>query len=253
VTLALAAPLGGCGADSPTPSPAGPEPSTRAEERHAAPNSSGERAGDRRLIPSQGFAIAQVEPGAQIEVFDTPRGERLGVVPARTEFGSPTTFSVINQRGGWLQVTTPLAKDNQPRWIEAGSGLALQTTGISIHADLSARRVELRDDGERVLTFPVTVGAPGTDTPPGRFAVTDVVFGGLDPVYGCCAIALSGHQPNLPAGWIGGDRIAIHGTRTGDGALTGAAASSGCLRAADADVRLLGSKIPLGAPVFIQE
>ena len=43
--------------------------------------------------------------------------------------------------------------------------------------------------------------------------------------YGCCILALSGHQDNLPAGWPGGDRLAIHG-----GSGIGSADSAGCLR-----------------------
>ena len=66
--------------------------------------------------------------------------------------------------------------------------------------------------------------------------------------YGCCVLALSGHQPNLPPDWIGGDRIAIHGT---PGAI-GGAASAGCLRARDPDMVSLFARVPLGAPVFIR-
>jgi len=57
----------------------------------------------------------------------------------------------------------------------------------------------------------------------------------------------SGHQPNLPAGWIGGNRMAIHGT---PGSI-GGAISHGCLRASDPDMVSLFARVPLGTPVFI--
>jgi lipoprotein-anchoring transpeptidase ErfK/SrfK len=102
--------------------------------------------------------------------------------------------------------------------------------------------------GRHVLgRFPITVGAAGTSTPAGRFAVTDGLFYEDSPYYGCCALALSGRQPNLPPRWLGGDRIAIHGTA---GAV-GGAASSGCLRATNATMRELMGHGPLGTPVFI--
>jgi lipoprotein-anchoring transpeptidase ErfK/SrfK len=95
----------------------------------------------------------------------------------------------------------------------------------------------------------VSVGSPGSPTPPGDYAVTDGLVGrGLGPWYGCCVLALSGHQQNLPPGWIGGDRIAIHGTNR----TIGAANSSGCLRASDSDMVSLFARVPLGAPVFIR-
>ena len=62
-------------------------------------------------------------------------------------------------------------------------------------------------------------------------------------------LALNGHQPKLPAGWSGGDRLAIHGTNS-PGTI-GTPASAGCLRAADADLRILIRRVPLGTPVFI--
>ena len=62
-------------------------------------------------------------------------------------------------------------------------------------------------------------------------------------------LALSGHQPNLPPGWTGGNRLAIHGTNAPG--TVGAAASAGCLRAGDADLRVLMARVPLGTPVFI--
>ena len=92
-----------------------------------------------------------------------------------------------------------------------------------------------------------------TSTPPGRFQITDKMPASRFPAgpYGCCIIPLSARQPNLPAGWAGGDRIAIHGTTRPD--TIGQAASNGCLRASDEDLRVLMRDMPVGAPVFIQQ
>ena len=92
----------------------------------------------------------------------------------------------------------------------------------------------------------VGVGRPGSPTPTGRFAVTDKLGGAsYSASYGCCIIALSATQPNLPAGWPGGNRIAIHG------GPTGGAVSAGCIHAADGDLRYLMRLVPLGTPVAI--
>jgi lipoprotein-anchoring transpeptidase ErfK/SrfK len=90
---------------------------------------------------------------------------------------------------------------------------------------------------------------PEAPTPTGRFAVTDTFRGDLNPAYGCCAVALTARQTRLPSGWLGGDRIAIHGT---SGPL-GAAISHGCVRAADADVSELVDRLPPGTPVTIRQ
>ena len=96
------------------------------------------------------------------------------------------------------------------------------------------------------------IGATGSETPTGRFAVTDELSGpSYSASYGCCIVALSGHQRAPAPGWRGGDRLAIHGTNSV--ATIGDAGSAGCLRAADADMRVLMGRVPLGTPVFIRE
>jgi lipoprotein-anchoring transpeptidase ErfK/SrfK len=131
------------------------------------------------------------------------------------------------------------------------SAVRLGATDLSVRVDRSRRRLQLRS-GNRVLRrFPVAVGRPGHETPLGRFAVTDRLrTGRADSPYGCCAVALTGHQPELPPGWPGGDRLAIHGTPQAES--IGQAASLGCLRAPTPGVRALMRRLPLGAPVFIR-
>ena len=86
---------------------------------------------------------------------------------------------------------------------------------------------------------PVGIGSPSTPTPTGSFAVTDGLHWRGSRVYGCCVLALSGHQPQLAQGWTGGDRIAVHGTDAP--ATVGEAASLGCLHASAADMRVSSS------------
>jgi len=115
---------------------------------------------------------------------------------------------------------------------------------------VSDRTLVLRRGDRRVRRLSVAVGASGSPTPTGRFAVTDKLSGSrFSPSYGCCILALSGHQTNTPAGWQGGDRLAIHGTNTP--ATIGTAASAGCLRAADLPLQALMRSVPLGTPVFV--
>jgi L,D-transpeptidase catalytic domain len=188
----------------------------------------------------------------QIALSDRPGGPARVRVGATTEFGSPRVLGVAARRGDWLGVVATERPNNRLAWVRRGSaGLHLRRTRWSLHADLSARTLTLRRDGRRVQRMTVAIGRPGSETPIGRFAVTDKLSGGrFGPYYGCCILALSGHQPNTPPGWTGGNRLAIHGTDS-PGTI-GAAASAGCLRAGDADLRPLMRRVPLGAPVFIR-
>jgi lipoprotein-anchoring transpeptidase ErfK/SrfK len=62
-------------------------------------------------------------------------------------------------------------------------------------------------------------------------------------------LALTGHQTRLPAGWPGGDRLAVHATHDLGG--LGHRVSLGCMRTDPRDTRWLLGRIPLGAPVFV--
>jgi lipoprotein-anchoring transpeptidase ErfK/SrfK len=179
----------------------------------------------------------------------TPGGRRVGRLERRTEFGSPKVVSVLRERGGWLRVLVPERPNHRPGWIRAAA-TRRGATDVSIHVDRSARRLTVRR-GERVLRrVSVAVGRPGTETPTGRFAVTDKLRTRRpDSPYGCCAIALTGHQTKLLPGWPGGDRLAIHATPQTE--TIGTAASLGCLRAGTRDLQALLRIVPLGTPVFV--
>jgi lipoprotein-anchoring transpeptidase ErfK/SrfK len=199
-------------------------------------------------IPTVAFEVAQVSRPVALRAH--PRGPAVARLGAVTEFGSPQTLGVIRRRGRWLRVVSTALPNGRLGWVRAHS-VRLTTTPKSLKIDLS-RHVLLYKKGDRVVRrMDVGIGRPGSPTPTGRFTVTDKLAGtNYGPFYGCCILALSAHQPNLPAGWTGGNRIAIHGTNAPSS--IGVAASAGCLHARDADLRVLMSRIPLGTPVFIR-
>lgn len=201
-------------------------------------------------IPSRSHPLVGIRQGAKVAIRAEPGGEMVEIVGHRTEFGSPTVFGVVRTAGQWLGVSTPSLPNHRLGWIRHDpERIQGGWTDHSIHVNLSARRATFRERGRDLFTFTVTVGAPDTRTPTGRFAVTDTFRGDLNPVYGCCAVAISAVQPHLRPGWPGGDRIALHGNGTGQ--ALGLAVSNGCLRADDEVVSALVDEIDLGAPVFI--
>jgi len=195
------------------------------------------------------FPIATVRPGNRIVLHASPGGRVVTRVGDRTEFGSIRVFWIERVSGAWLGVPAPELPDGQLAWIRDDRfALDVSQTHFWIDADVSSEQLELHH-GDRILDrFTVSVGSPSSPTPLGDYSITDGLVGrGLGPWYGCCVLALSGHQPNLPAGWIGGNRMAIHGT---PGSI-GGAISHGCLRASDPDMISLFARVPLGTPVFI--
>ncbi len=200
-------------------------------------------------VPGPSYPLATVREGGRVALRDSPGGKVVARIGDETEFGSVRRFWIAEVRGDWFGVPAPELGNARLGWIrDDRTVLDVSETHYSVDADVSEQRVELRYGNEVLDRIPVTVGSPSSPTPLGAYAVTDGLVGeGLGPYYGCCVLALTGHQPNLPPNWLGGDRIAIHGTPD----PVGGARSAGCLRASDDDMVSLFARVPLGAPVFI--
>lgn len=230
----LAAAVGACGAGedvAPTPR----------EAADAGP----ERVRPVALRPGR-FSLRVDRP---LDVRDAPEGRIVGRVGRRTPFGTRTALAVVGRRGGWLAVMTDLMPNDEPGWVPT-RGTVLVRQPYTIRIDRSARRLSVLRSGAEVRAFDVAVGAPGTVTPLGRAGVTDtLVFPSGSGPYGCCAVALTSSQPNLPPTWTGGAQIAIHGTP--DESVIGRAVSLGCVRARNADMRWVIRNVPTGALVTV--
>jgi hypothetical protein len=207
----------------------------------------------RASSPPVSHVIAYVNPGASIAVRTHPFGSMLEHIGSTTPFGSARALSVVRRVAGrWLAVTSPELGNGRLGWVDArAGGLRYARTRLEIVVDLSRRSLVLRRGAATLRRATVGIGRPGSPTPTGRFAVTDKLPGSSYSVYyGCCILALSATQPDLPAGWSGGNRIAIHGTPwTSD---FGRAVSAGCVHAPDDTLRYLMRTVPLGTPVVIR-
>jgi lipoprotein-anchoring transpeptidase ErfK/SrfK len=192
-----------------------------------------------------GTLVAYVRSGRTVAVRSAPNGPVVAQLSSRTQFGSPRTFAASPSGHGLRVITTELP-NGRTGWVNAHGALRLSRTTVSLDVDLSSRLLRVRVGGRLVHAMRVGIGAEGTATPTGRFAITDKLRGSAySSVYGCCILALSGHQTNLPRGWTGGDRLAIHG------GSTAGAVSTGCLHAAESDLRFLMRRVPLGAQITI--
>jgi L,D-transpeptidase catalytic domain len=183
-------------------------------------------------------------------LYREPGGDVRIRLSAKTEWGSPRIFGVVRRRGDWVSVQAPELGNNEAAWMRADSA-RLDCVRWAMHVDLSRRRLEVERDGTIVRTFEIAVGRKDNPTPEGRFSVTDKLRV-TDPgsPYGCCVLALSGHQSHLPPSWPGGDRLAVHATR--ELSSLGEAASLGCMRVTSSQARWLIRAIPLGAPLFVK-
>jgi lipoprotein-anchoring transpeptidase ErfK/SrfK len=173
----------------------------------------------------------------------------LGWVGLRTGYGTRRALSVVAQRGGWVAVRAAELPNATPGWIRA-SAARVQPVAWSLLAELGARTLVVRDGRRVVARYRISIGAPDTPTPTGRYGVTDRLLVAPGGPYGYGILALSGHQPHLPTGWSGGDRLAVHGTP--DESTIGDADTNGCLHASTAAMKALLREIPIGTTLTVR-
>jgi hypothetical protein len=188
----------------------------------------------------------------EMPLTSRPGGGRVvGAMPATSRFyHAPLAAWVldVSADGRFGLVPVPYAGSDVVGWIRL-RGLKTHTTRIEVVADLSEHRLEVLRGSRVLLRARAATGAPASPTPTGRYFVTDrVPFPGGGPL-GTFAFGISGIQPHLPAGWTGGDQLAIHGTNLPS--TIGTSASAGCLRVSEQVLDRLRRLLRPGTPVVI--
>jgi len=218
--------------------------------RHFIPDKGGPLAAPFPTDPQTVSCYSTAGVAGPIVLRREPGGAKRVRITPRTEWGSPRVLGVVEQRGEWLGVQAPELKNGEIAWMRRDQART-DCVNWSVHADLSKRRMVVRKDGKTVRKMSIAIGRAANPTPKGRFSVTDKlrVTDSSSP-YGCCLLALTGHQTRLPDYWPGGDRLAVHATS--DESSIGRPVSLGCMRISSGTARWLIRTIPLGAPVFIR-
>ena len=204
--------------------------------------------GQAAAASAAGFLVA-APAGNRLVLRAAPGGPVVAHLGRRTAFGTPLALGVVERRGRWLGVTTDALPNGTLGWLDARTA-RLRSVAISLHVRLARRRLDVVVGGRVVRSFAIGVGTAASPTPSGRFAVAEKLDGTrYGPVWGCCILGLSAHQPHPPSSWsVGRDYlVAIHG-----GGGLGTAVSAGCLHLADASLRYLMRTVPVGTPVFVR-
>jgi lipoprotein-anchoring transpeptidase ErfK/SrfK len=244
--LALA--IAGCGADAePEQTPSTP---ATAQQQATAPGPAATTGQDAapaaraaRLTPPLAFHVRR-----RAQLRAAPGGRVVATVKTKTEFRSPTILAVAARKPGWVLVRTSV-RAHHVGWLPSSAGV-LFSQPRTLVVDLSERTLSVFHRGRRTDTYKVAIGTAATPTPRGRFAVTDRLTTSEDNgEYGCCILALTGHQPKIAQGWGGGDRVAIHATP--HAWTIGKPVSHGCLRASNRALHRLMRQVRLGTPVTI--
>ncbi len=165
-------------------------------------------------------------------------------------YGVPIVLWVdeMNAKGTWGRVELPYAWPRVEGWVPL-AGLAREKTFVHVDVDLSEHRVRVYKRDDLLYSVAGATGTSSSPTPPGDYVVTDRVPFPSGGALGTFAFGISGIQPRLPAGWSGGNQLAIHGTNSPSS--IGTSASAGCVRVSEWSLDRFKPLLRLGTPVLI--
>ncbi|MDQ8043622.1 MAG: L,D-transpeptidase family protein [Patulibacter sp.] len=152
----------------------------------------------------------------------------------------------------WLRVRLPIRPNGATGWLPQ-SAVEVRKLRYRVIISRAAHSLTVLKDGKRVASTKVVVGAPGTPTPRGSFAVLEVVRQPKGEDIGPWALHLTAHSDVLENFGGGPGRVAIHG-RSGDLLKDplGTSRSHGCIRASNAFITYLHTVAVEGTPVEIR-
>jgi hypothetical protein len=207
-------------------------------------------AADSRCDPT---TVVRISNAISIRSEPGGKGQRLATMPASSKYLSGTMWVPVHDTsadGRYFLVDVPWSVPARRGWIEDG-GFERRTTEYRVRVSIANRSLELLQGCSRIYRATVAIGGASTPTPTGTSFVTDLTIVPRDqPQFGSFAFGLSATQPNLPAGWTGGDQMALHGTNRPSS--IGQAASTGCVRLTEESLTVLRKYVGLGTPVEIR-
>jgi hypothetical protein len=172
-----------------------------------------------------------------------------------TADGFPSIYLLLRQhrdsRGReWVQVRIPGRPNGRTGWVLSSALGSFHITHQLIIVDRAALRMYFYDNGVRIWSAPVGIGAPSMPTPAGRFWVNErFVLPASNPYY---PYAFGTTDYSTLTDWPGGGVVGIHGPYGAPWSAIPGRISHGCIRLHVPDDFWLGSHLHLGTPVWIK-
>jgi hypothetical protein len=181
------------------------------------------------------------------------RGTRVvGRLHRWTESRFPEVYLLQRERTmpsgeRWVRLRLPGRPNGRAGWVPADALRAARLTRWTLVIERRRLRIKLLRRGRVVWKAPVGIGAPGMETPRGRFWIREKFRAG-GGIYGPWAFGTSAYS--ALSDWPGGGVVGIHGTNQ-PGLIPGRP-SHGCVRLRNRHIRHLARRVPIGTPVRVR-
>lgn len=185
----------------------------------------------------------------RLKVYDRPDGRVVRTLDNPTIEGQTLNTLVLERRGTWLRVQLPVRPNHYSGWVFV-TDVSQYEVPYRVVVQRCAKQLTVFRNGVSIWSRPVAVGAPRTPTPAGSFYIDFVTTMRATGAYGPFLMSIAGFSDVLNQFGKGGiGQIAIHGTNRPSS--IGTAASHGCVRLRNDDLRALVKFLPEGTPVQI--
>jgi len=205
----------------------------------------------RRRRGTASHLLVRVPSAMTVRAWPSSSARPVGTLPSSSKYyhvGLTAWLETTAKHGRWGQVEIPYSWPRRSGWIPL-RGLRHSRTHAEVQIDLSRHWVTAMKFGKTLFGARGATGSPSSPTPPGHYFVTDRIPFSVGGPLGSFAFGISGIQPHLPAGWSGGNQLAIHGTS--DPSSIGRSASAGCIRVSERTLHRLLPLLKLGTPIVI--
>jgi len=189
------------------------------------------------------------------QAYTSPGSSRVAAhlsTQAKIAGGSNTLLVLGSANVGgteYLKLRLPERPDGNSGWVNIND-LFVQADPYRVVVSIGARSVTIYKGGRRSSSTRAVVGAVGTPTPLGLFAISEDVLQPSGSNLGAYVITLTAHS-NFLKTFDGGDgTVGIHGYEL-LGASLGTRSSHGCVRVPESFVYQV-LHLPEGTPVIIQ-
>jgi L,D-transpeptidase catalytic domain len=190
-----------------------------------------------------------VEEPAKVRERPARSAKRIGRLRTKTYLGSPETVVVLGTDGGWSRVRYS-GIGSRVGWVPTRTLTKPALVRTFLLIDRARTRLTLHEDGKRVMSVRVGVGARGSPTPSGSFFVREkVIPSSSGGIYGPVAFGLSAHS-KYRTDWPGGGQVGVHGTNEPD--LIPGRISNGCVRLRNRAIRRVDRLTGVGTPVLVR-
>lgn len=199
--------------------------------------------------------FAYVRRIANIYTKPSTKSHRITNLSWYTEDGFDSVYILlrahwISKRTEWIKIRIPGRPNGRTGWVQRNSLGAFHLTHEAVVINREQMRLSFYENGHRIWSAPVGVGAPGMPTPTGHFWINER-FILTNPSDGYYPYAFGTTDYSTLTDWPGGGVVGIHGPYGASASAIPGRISHGCVRLRIPDDFWLGRHLHIGTPVRV--